>query len=352
LLLGALMKRTCLPVLLSLSALCLPSLGRAQDTACQTTECATAPACDYGGAPPQSRRSVVTYHPHDDVGACHPNGTCTDPRADCNGSNRCIVKLRGQIWVPSGPGPFPAIVFNHGSVGCPDDSPTCLHNPMVFYGELEKYFFDQGYVVFAPSRRGYFPSSGLYIDDLIARQLNNGECDFDHCSTQDLDQEKFDVNDAFAWLRDQSYVKKDTDGNAVIALMGHSLGGIVTLGFNTCPKDLCHIRATVAISAAAESWCGDLPLQHLLKSYADDAGAPVYIFDTLNDVSTAPVLVLGRRLGAADHVYQSGLFAKVEEDGHVLTCGADAHVCFAMDPTYVARWAPTALAFLQRFGVK
>jgi hypothetical protein len=35
-----------------------------------------------------------------------------------------------------------------------------------------------------------------------------------------------------------------------------------------------------------------------------------------------------------------------------LTCGADAHVCFAFDPDYVARWAPTVLAFMHRFGVK
>jgi len=347
------MKRACLSVLFSLSVFLLPAQSRAQEATCETTECGSIPApCSYGGAPPEARRSVVTYHPHDDVGACRPNGTCTDPRANCTAGNRCVVRLRGQIWVPSGPGPFPAVLFSHGSVGCPDSNPHCSHNPMVFYGELEKYFFDQGYVVFAPSRRGYFPSSGLYIDDLIARQMANGECDFLHCSTQDLDQEKFDVNDAFAWLREQPYVKRDADGQAVIGLMGQSLGGIVTLGFNTCTQDVCHIRATVAISPASESWCGDVPLQKQLKNYMDFAGAPVYLLDTLNDVSTAPVITLSHRLGVTDHVYQSGLFAKVVENGHILTCGADAHVCFAMDPDYVARWAPTALAFLQRFGVK
>jgi dienelactone hydrolase len=60
--------------------------------------------------------------------------------------------LHGYLQAPAGAGPFPAVLYNHGSE---PDSRGYVPN-------LARVFVNQGYVFFAPFRRGQSGSPGLY----------------------------------------------------------------------------------------------------------------------------------------------------------------------------------------------
>lgn len=76
------------------------------------------------------------------------------------------IRLELVISKPSGPGPFPALVFNHGSTGRGD-------NPDLFRrtwhsSAISQFFVDRGWMVIYPQRRGRGRSDGLYDEGFEA----------------------------------------------------------------------------------------------------------------------------------------------------------------------------------------
>src|SRR5271165_3360071 len=67
-------------------------------------------------------------------------------------------QLHGFLWKPEGAGPFPAIVWNHGSEKLPGSQPA-----------LANFYNSHSYVFFVPHRRGQGRSPGDYIQDLVAQ---------------------------------------------------------------------------------------------------------------------------------------------------------------------------------------
>ena len=65
--------------------------------------------------------------------------------------------LHGVLYLPDGPGPFPAVVYNHGSAGG-------MLSKMAF-DSLGPVFAAHGWVFFGPYRRGQglSASAGKYI---------------------------------------------------------------------------------------------------------------------------------------------------------------------------------------------
>src|SRR5262245_6951674 len=68
------------------------------------------------------------------------------------------LTLRGFLYKPEGDGPFPAIIWNHGSEKLPGRQP-----------ELARFYTKQGFVFFLPHRRGHGRSPGDYIQDIIEK---------------------------------------------------------------------------------------------------------------------------------------------------------------------------------------
>jgi carboxymethylenebutenolidase len=66
------------------------------------------------------------------------------------------LQLHGFLWKPEGPGPFPAIIWNHGSEKLPGSHAT-----------LAQFYLQHNYVFFEPHRRGQGRSPGDYIQDLV-----------------------------------------------------------------------------------------------------------------------------------------------------------------------------------------
>jgi hypothetical protein len=111
--------------------------------------------------------------------------------------------------------------------------------------------------------------------------------------------------------------------------------------------------AVVTIAPSSESWCTFQPMLPEFLHDADIAKAPLFLFDTFNDVTRDPIVVLGAETGATNHQFQSAIFPPTKDpNGNLFTCGNCAHVCFVSDPTYVDIWSTTVLDFLSRYGVK
>jgi hypothetical protein len=63
------------------------------------------------------------------------------------------LHLKGYFWKPAGPGPFPAILFNHGS-GADDPQHTAGRTMAVAASDLAPIFLRHGYAFFYLCRRG------------------------------------------------------------------------------------------------------------------------------------------------------------------------------------------------------
>jgi carboxymethylenebutenolidase len=170
------------------------------------------------------------------------------------------LRLRGVLYRPPGSGPFPAMLYNHGSV--PDNSAAS--------DALGPLFAKRGWVFFMPSRRGQGLSAtaGPYIRNEITAAVRQGGIrsgaatmvgllETDHLSDQLA---------ALAWLRQQPFVAKTAVG-------GNSFGGIeAVLGVE---KESSYCAATDA-SGGTESWAQAPELQAAMIRAVKNAHAKRY----------------------------------------------------------------------------
>jgi Prolyl oligopeptidase family len=130
------------------------------------------------------------------------------------------LTLQGMLYKPQGTGPFPAVVYNHGS------APGMLSEQA--FEALGPVFASHGWVFFGPYRRGQgrSASAGPYIGDAIAAATTKGGTAAGAATMVRLLATDH-LNDqlaALAWLRTQSFVQPDR-----IAVAGNSFGGILVV---------------------------------------------------------------------------------------------------------------------------
>jgi pimeloyl-ACP methyl ester carboxylesterase len=79
-------------------------------------------------------------------------------------SSESGVRLRLVIARPDVPGPYPVIIFNHGSTGRGNNPRLYSRtwSPLV----VQKYFTGRGWMVIFPQRRGRGKSEGAYLEGL------------------------------------------------------------------------------------------------------------------------------------------------------------------------------------------
>jgi carboxymethylenebutenolidase len=226
-------------------------------------------------------------------------------------------ELHGFLWKPEGPGPFPAIVWNHGSEKLPGSQPV-----------LAKFYTAHSYVFFVPHRRGQGRSPGEYIQDLIA-QAPPGER-----ARRMVELQQAEVDDVIAglnYLRSQSFVDP-----AHVVISGCSYGGIQTLLAGE--RDL-HAMALVPFAPGAMSWEQNVPLQDRLIRAIDLAKAPVFVIQAENDYSLAPSRTLSKEANKKKKDFQSKVypsFGSSHQDGHWGFCSSATDV-----------WGSDVLAFLE-----
>lgn len=258
---------------------------------------------------------------------------CGGPRAKAADAGAQIVTysapgsprlLRGLIYKPPGPGPFPTVLFNHGS------APGLLNNQA--FDALGPMFVAHGWAFFAPYRRGQGLSqeAGPYILDAISAARARGgpsaatDTLVDLLSTDHLDDQKA----AFAWLRSQPFVQADR-----IAVMGNSFGGVETL-LGAGQLRYC---AAVDASGGAESWSRAPALREAMLSAVGRIQIPVMFFQARNDYDTAPSVSLHAAMIAAGKPAKLVLYpayGSSEREGHSFAYRG------------AATWEPDVLAFL------
>jgi carboxymethylenebutenolidase len=217
------------------------------------------------------------------------------------------ITLHGVLYKPEGTGPFPAVVYNHGSAA----------------GMLSKEAFDalgpvfasHGWVFFGPYRRGQglSASAGPYIGDQIAAAEKSGGISAGAAATVRL-LEKDHLNDqlaALAWLRERGFVQP-----ARIAVAGNSFGGIeAVLG-----AERGNYCAAIDSAGAAQSWAQAPELQSLMTRAVRNANAPILFFQAANDYDLSPSKTLSAVMKAASRTYELKIYppyGNSPQEGHV-----------------------------------
>jgi dienelactone hydrolase len=234
------------------------------------------------------------------------------------------LTLIGFLFKPDGPGPFPAVVWNHGSEKSPGTGPE--------FDTVAGIFVPAGYVVFAPMRRGHGLSQGTYIADQVeqVRQAQGPQA-ARQAVVRLLETEQLD--DQLAGL---DYVKHlDYVDSTRLVVAGCSYGGIQTL---LGAERGVGYQAAVAISPAAESWNGNPLLRDRLVRAVGKITVPVMILQPPKDASLEPIRVLGNELGRLGKPHVLKLYPVTgpeDEQTHCFGGAKGMHV-----------WASDALAFV------
>ena len=193
------------------------------------------------------------------------------------------LHLKAFLWKPAGPGPFPAVVFNHGRSNGPQQHTNKLTITEAAQA-IGPVFVKHGYVFLYPFRRGEGLSAdhGPFIGDLLQREeAAKGEEARKHLQFVLMTTDHLD--DATAGL---SFLKNlpEVDAHRV-AIAGHSFGGQLTL--LEAERDPT-IRAAVTFGAAAGSWNGSAELRARLLAAVGKITVPVLLIHAANDYSVNP----------------------------------------------------------------
>jgi dienelactone hydrolase len=227
------------------------------------------------------------------------------------------LQLHGFLWKPQGQGPFPSILWNHGSEKLPGSQPV-----------LAAFYAAHNYVFFVPHRRGQGRSPGDYIQDLVALAPPSERA---RRLVQLQEAEVEDVVSALSYLKSQPFVDP-----ARVAISGCSYGGIQTLLTGERALD---VRALVPFAPGAMSWESNSPLQDRLKRAVDQTKAPIFLLQAENDYSLAPSRELSKEADKKHVDFQSKIYPAIgssHQDGHWKFCTAATDV-----------WGNDVLKFLE-----
>lgn len=198
------------------------------------------------------------------------------------------LRLRGYFWKPIGSGPFPTVLFNHGS-GAEDSQHTAGQTMAESAAVLAPVFLRHGYAFLYLCRRG----QGLSADQAPFPQdlLKQAEAKGPEARKQ-LHYELItgaQLDDALAGLK---FLKTAAGVDPKrIAIIGHSFGGMLTL---LSGEHDSTIRAEVAFAAGANSWRRSEQLRQRLLSSINKTSAPIMLIHAANDYDTTP----GREIAA------------------------------------------------------
>jgi carboxymethylenebutenolidase len=216
------------------------------------------------------------------------------------------ITLHGVLYKPAGTGPFPAVIYNHGS------APGMMSEQA--FAALGPVFASHGWVFFGPYRRGQglSASAGLYIGDQIAAAEKAGGISAAAATMVRL-LEKDHLDDqlaALAWLRKQNFVQPNR-----IAVAGNSFGGIETvLGVER--GGYC---AGIDSAGGAQSWAEAPELQSIMTRAVRNATAPIFFFQAANDFDLSPSKTLSAEMNKVGKIYKLKIYPSYGDsprDGH------------------------------------
>jgi carboxymethylenebutenolidase len=227
--------------------------------------------------------------------------------------------LHGFFYKPEGQGPFPAVLWNHGSERRPGWLP-----------ELAPLFLSKGYVFFIPHRRGHGRSPGDYVMDLLERANQAGGSSARNRKLVELMEQH--LEDQLAAL---SYLKglPEVDPQR-IAVAGCSFGGIQTVLM--AEKGL-GLRAAVDFAGAAQNWQHSPELRARMIRAVQHSQMPIFFIQAKNDYDVTPSRDLAAAMeksGKPQHLQIFPAFGNSNQDAHEF-CVHGGEI-----------WAPQVFSFL------
>jgi dienelactone hydrolase len=191
------------------------------------------------------------------------------------------LKLRAVLWRPAGRGPFPAVLFNHGSghaagvdrSGRRDQRHPDLIGPVFArHGYLFLYLFRRGDGL----STGQGTPSGDRMDSVAAAtgQVARNDIQLHLLETDEMS----DALAGLAFLRARSDVQPDR-----LAVVGVSFGGSLTVLMAERDSTL---RAAVAFATAGYSWDRSPPLRARLLTAVARTVVPIFFIHAANDYTT------------------------------------------------------------------
>lgn len=216
--------------------------------------------------------------------------------------------LRALVWRPSGRGPFPAVLFNHGS----GPAELTLAPNRLALGPL---FARHGYVFMFLFRRGSGLSAGQGENsfDVINNASAAGGISGRNSAQMSL-VEGDDLDDAMSGLAVLQNMR-DVDTNR-IALVAHSFGGSLTLLMTERDPS---VRAAVIFGVAAGSWKQSEALRRRLIGAAGRTRVPVFFIHASNDFSVLPGRTLAAEMRRRDKRQMLRIYppsGRTVEEGH------------------------------------
>jgi dienelactone hydrolase len=212
--------------------------------------------------------------------------------------------LKGYLFLPPGPGPFPCMISNHGSG--------------ITQGTLDvsrpgsaALLMSWGIASFLPHRRGYGNSPGpAWRSEVTAAP---GTPEYDTQLAARLEHESDDVVAALDCISALDGVRPDH-----IGVMGSSFGGVNTL---LAAAKTDRFRCAVEFAGAAMNWEIAPGLREKMLDAARNAVPPIFFIQAANDYSAAPTPALAAARAAAGKPVRSTVypaFGVNPEEGHLL----------------------------------
>lgn len=189
--------------------------------------------------------------------------------------------LHGFLYRPQGDGPFPAILYNHGSEQNLGVKPV-----------LGEFFSMKGYVFFVPHRRGQGRSpNDSYVESLRAQGVAGA-----------IALHETHLEDQLAAL---AYLKQLSDVDIQrIAVAGCSYGGIQTvLAVEANAEQKLGLRAAIDFAGGAMSW-RSLTLRDRMVRAVRKATIPVLFIQAENDYDLGPSRTLSGELERLSKPYK------------------------------------------------
>ena len=238
--------------------------------------------------------------------------------------------MHATVMRPAGPGPFPLVVINHGSIQSGDAREKY---EMPEYPIASQWFLDRGYVVVLPQRPGHGATGGPYFED-------QGLCqspDYRQAGVRTADS----IEAAIDYMTAQPFVRRSG-----VVVVGQSAGGWGALALAS--RNPRTVTAVVNFAGGRggrsdnkpNNNCAPDELVETAGRFGRTSRVPMLWLYIENDTYFGPEL--SKRMHAAFNAAGGNaeyhLFPPHGSDGHFFVDAADA----------VPIWSPVVGAFLDK----